>query len=118
MKTRFTHYRLAGGTYSAREIWAAKSLESVRAWIKRWRLHGVLLLELRREEGPLGEWTGYYAGGLKKEPAIRLETFMHRNNPILMGAIPGVPPDDDSFYRGTYRSGAVWNQLEAANRRN
>jgi 4-hydroxy-3-polyprenylbenzoate decarboxylase len=65
-------------------------------------------------EGPLGEWTGYYAGGLKKEPAIRIETFMHRNNPILMGAIPGVPPDDDSFYRGTYRSGAVWNQLEAA----
>lgn len=66
------------------------------------------------QEGPLGEWTGYYAGGLKKEPAIRIETFMHRNNPILMGAIPGVPPDDDSFYRGTYRSGAVWNQLEAA----
>src|SRR5882762_8042212 len=65
-------------------------------------------------EGPLGEWTGYYAGGLKKEPAIRIETFMYRNDPILMGAIPGVPPDDDSFYRGTYRSGAVWNQLEAA----
>ena len=39
---------------------------------------------------------------------------MHRNDPILLGAIPGVPPDDDSFYRGTYRSGAVWNQLEAA----
>jgi len=66
------------------------------------------------EEGPLGEWTGYYAGGKKKEPAIRIETFMHRNDPILLGAIPAVPPDDDSFYRGTYRSGAVWNQLEAA----
>ena len=66
------------------------------------------------EEGPLGEWTGYYAGGQKKEPAIRIETFMHRDDPILLGAIPGVPPDDDSFYRGTYRSGAVWNQLEAA----
>src|SRR5215831_5980025 len=66
------------------------------------------------DEGPLGEWTGYYAGGLKKEPAIRIETFMHRNDPILLGAIPGMPPDDDSFYRGTYRSGAVWNQLEAA----
>jgi 4-hydroxy-3-polyprenylbenzoate decarboxylase len=39
---------------------------------------------------------------------------MHRHDPILLGAIPGVPPDDDSFYRGTYRSGAVWNQLEAA----
>ena len=66
------------------------------------------------DEGPLGEWTGYYAGGLKKEPAIRIETMMYRDDPILLGAIPGIPPDDDSFYRGTYRSGAVWNQLEAA----
>ena len=44
------------------------------------------------DEGPLGEWTGYYAGGLKKEPAIRIETFMHRDDPILLGAIPGIPP--------------------------
>ena len=65
------------------------------------------------DEGPLGEWTGYYAGGLKKEPAIRIETFMHRNDPILLGAIPGIPPDDDSFYRGTYRSGAVWNRARS-----
>src|SRR4051812_35203154 len=68
----------------------------------------------RIDEGPLGEWTGYYAGGLKKEPVIRVETMMHRDDPILLGAIPGIPPDDDSFYRCTYRSGAVWNQLEAA----
>ncbi len=68
----------------------------------------------RIKEGPLGEWTGYYAGGVKNEPAIRVETMMYRDDPILLGAIPGIPPDDDSFYRGTYRSGAVWNQLEAA----
>ncbi|MGE0748193.1 MAG: UbiD family decarboxylase [Rhodospirillales bacterium] len=66
------------------------------------------------DEGPLGEWTGYYAGGKKKEPAIRIATLMHRNDPILLGAVPAVPPNDDTFYRGTYRSGAVWNQLEAA----
>jgi UbiD family decarboxylase len=51
----------------------------------------------RIDEGPLGEWTGYYAGGLKKEPAIRVETMMYRDDPILLGAIPGIPPDDDSF---------------------
>jgi UbiD family decarboxylase len=68
----------------------------------------------RIDEGPLGEWTGYYAGGLKQEPVIRVETMMYRDEPILLGAIPGIPPDDDSFYRGSYRSGAVWNQLEAA----
>ena len=66
------------------------------------------------DEGPFGEWCGYYVAGKKKETAIRVETLMHRDDPILVGAIPGIPPDDDSFYRGTYRSGAVWNQLEAA----
>jgi UbiD family decarboxylase len=66
------------------------------------------------QEGPLGEWTGYYAGGTRPEPAIRIATFMHRDNPILVGAIPAVPPNDNTFYLGTYRCGAVWNQLEAA----
>jgi 4-hydroxy-3-polyprenylbenzoate decarboxylase len=65
-------------------------------------------------EGPLGEWTGYYAGGQREEPAIRIETLMHRDNPILLGAIPAVPPNDNTFYLGTYRCGAVWSQLEAA----
>ena len=39
---------------------------------------------------------------------------MHRDDPILVGAIPAVPPNDNTFYLGTYRCGAVWNQLEAA----
>jgi 4-hydroxy-3-polyprenylbenzoate decarboxylase len=66
------------------------------------------------DEGPLGEWTGYYAGGRKKEPAIRVENFWHRDQPILTGAIPGIPPNDDTFYRGTARAGVVWHELEAA----
>ena len=66
------------------------------------------------QEGPLGEWTGYYAGGSRPEPAIRIATMMHRNDPILVGAIPAVPPNDNTFYLGTYRCGAVWSQLEAA----
>jgi 4-hydroxy-3-polyprenylbenzoate decarboxylase len=65
-------------------------------------------------EGPLGEWTGYYSGEARPEPAIRISTFVHRNNPILLGAIPAVPPNDNTFYFGTYRCGNVWNQLEAA----
>ena len=52
--------------------------------------------------------------GSRPEPAIRIATMMHRNDPILMGAIPAVPPNDNTFYLGTYRCGAVWNQLEAA----
>ena len=66
------------------------------------------------KEGPLGEWTGYYASGSDLEPAIRIETLMYRNDPILVGAIPAVPPNDNTFYFGAYRAGAIWNQLEAA----
>ena len=68
----------------------------------------------RIKEGPLGEWTGYYASGSDLEPAIRIDTLMYRNDPILVGAIPAVPPNDNTFYFGAYRCGAVWNQLEAA----
>jgi 4-hydroxy-3-polyprenylbenzoate decarboxylase len=68
----------------------------------------------RIDEGPLGEWTGYYAGGAKQEPAIRVVSLMHRDEPVLTGVIPGIPPNDDTFYRGTYRAGAVWHELEAA----
>src|SRR6202047_3750598 len=52
------------------------------------------------DEGPFGEWCGYYVAGKKKETAIRVETLMHRNDPILLGAIPGIAPDDDSLYVG------------------
>ena len=65
-------------------------------------------------EGPLGEWTGYYAGGAESARAIRVETFWHRDDPVLTGAIPGIPPNDDTFYRGTARAGAVWQEIEAA----
>ncbi len=68
----------------------------------------------RVQEGPLGEWTGYYSGDSRPEPAIRIETMMHRNDPILLGAIPAVPPNDNTFYLGSYRCGAIWEQLEAA----
>jgi 4-hydroxy-3-polyprenylbenzoate decarboxylase len=66
------------------------------------------------DEGPFGEWTGYFAGGLKREPVIRIDTLMHRNDPILLGAVPAVPPNDDTYYRGAFRCAAVWKQLEAA----
>ena len=78
------------------------------------RLRGFIHPDDKIQEGPLGEWTGYYASGSDLEPAIRIETLMYRNDPILMGAIPAVPPNDNTFYFGAYRSGAIWNQLEAA----
>jgi len=54
---------------------------------------GLIHPDDRIKEGPLGEWTGYYASGSDLEPAIRIDTLMYRNDPILVGAIPAVPPN-------------------------
>ena len=75
---------------------------------------GFIDVDDERMEGPLGEWTGYYAGGARPEPVIRIETLMHRDDPVITGAIPAVPPNDNTYYMGAYRAAAVWNQLEAA----
>jgi 4-hydroxy-3-polyprenylbenzoate decarboxylase len=41
-----------------------------------------------RDEGPFGEWTGYYASGTRPEPVIRIEALYHRNEPIILGMPP------------------------------
>jgi 4-hydroxy-3-polyprenylbenzoate decarboxylase len=66
------------------------------------------------KEGPFGEWTGYYAGGVRNLPVVRIDTLMYRNDPILTGAVPAVPPCDDTYWRGHFRSAAVWGQIEGA----
>ncbi len=50
--------------------------------------------EETRKEGPFGEFTGYYAGGEKMEPVIRVNAVYHRNLPILHGEPPLKPPVD------------------------
>lgn len=65
-------------------------------------------------EGPFGEWTGYYAGGIKPEPVIRVTSILHRNDPIILGSSPAKPPSDTTYYRSPIRSAMIWNQLEGA----
>ena len=67
-----------------------------------------------RDEGPFGEWTGYYAGGRKPAPQITIERIRYRTNPILLGVLTGRPPTDDTYYRGVLRSAMIWEQLEAS----
>jgi UbiD family decarboxylase len=50
-----------------------------------------------REEGPFGEYTGYYASGRGKEPIIDVKAIYHRDDPINLGSPPGLPPHDYSY---------------------
>ncbi len=65
-----------------------------------------------RMEGPLGEWTGYYAGGEDKEMVVDVERVLHRDDPILTGSPPSKPPCEEVYFRCPVRSGNIWNTLE------
>jgi 4-hydroxy-3-polyprenylbenzoate decarboxylase len=67
-----------------------------------------------REEGPFGEWAGYYASGRKPEPIVRVRSVLYRDDPIVLGCIPGKPPNDNTFFRSPLRSALIWNELERA----
>jgi 4-hydroxy-3-polyprenylbenzoate decarboxylase len=67
-----------------------------------------------REEGPFGEWAGYYASGRKPEPIVRVKSVLYRDDPIVLGCIPGKPPNDNTFFRSPLRSALIWNELERA----
>jgi UbiD family decarboxylase len=48
-----------------------------------------------REEGPFGEYTGYY-GERMSRPVISIKAITHRGNPIYQGCYQGKPPNCDS----------------------
>ena len=69
-----------------------------------------------REEGPFGEWAGYYANnGLSpvREPVVRIKTLLHRTDPILTCAQPARPPGYN-FAFCVFRSAMVWDEIEKA----
>ncbi len=68
-------------------------------------------------EGPFGEWTGYYASGMRPEPVIRVKALYHRNNPIILGEPPvkyrratahfGIPTRAKNFKEKLERAGVT-----------
>ncbi|AHC52082.1 decarboxylase UbiD [Sulfolobus acidocaldarius SUSAZ] len=64
------------------------------------------------DEGPFGEFMGYYAGGRMKNPVIEVKRVYYRNDPILLGTTPGIPPYDYSYFRCPMRSAMIWDMLE------
>lgn len=64
-----------------------------------------------REEGPFGEWPGYYGSGARKEAVIKVKRVMHRNNPIILGAPPLKPPADATPVY-IVRAGNIWYELD------
>lgn len=70
------------------------------------------------QEGPFGEWPGYYTGEFDEKmqlaPLVRIKAVLHRNAPILFGAPPLKPPTPSHFAIPLLTAASIWDQLEAA----
>jgi UbiD family decarboxylase len=67
-----------------------------------------------KEEGPFGEWPGYYASPRSLQPFIRVKRVLYRNDPIVSCANPARPPHVLTLLRAITRSAHVWEELEKA----
>jgi 4-hydroxy-3-polyprenylbenzoate decarboxylase len=77
-------------------------------------LEGEIPPDETQPEGPFGEWAGYYASGQRPAPIVRIQSVLHRDDPIVLGCIPGKPPNDNTFFRSPMRAALIWNELERA----
>ena len=65
-----------------------------------------------RVEGPFGEWSGYYAGGTRTEPAVRIKSILHRNAPIIQGNPSHRLPSAYTLGRHIQRAAMLWDDLD------
>ncbi len=77
-------------------------------------LEGYIDGENLREEGPFGEYTGFYTDELKqtiKKPAIDVKRIYHRNDPIMLAASVGRPVNDNHMMLAFVRNATLWTEL-------
>jgi len=54
-------------------------------------LEGEVLLDVRDQEGPFGEYTGFYSG-IRDLPVFKVKCITHRRNPMFQTVNIGKPP--------------------------
>jgi 4-hydroxy-3-polyprenylbenzoate decarboxylase len=68
-----------------------------------------------RDEGPFGEYTGYYMLSEVAAPIIRIKALYHRDSPILLGAPPFKPVSGEYVSPLPIRTlNGIWRRLEEA----
>src|SRR5581483_7921355 len=77
-------------------------------------VEGFLHPDRLMDEGPFGEWTGYYASAVRKEPYVQVEAIYHRDDPIILGHCPGRPPHQTHIASSTILQATIMDALEAA----
>ncbi|MBI2861164.1 MAG: UbiD family decarboxylase [Chloroflexi bacterium] len=58
-------------------------------------IEGEILPYELKEEGPMGEFTGYMVAHRRPKPVIHVKAVTHRDNPIMSLNCVGIPADDN-----------------------
>lgn len=75
-------------------------------------LEGEMVQGETREEGPFGEFTGYYATGVTQVPSVRVKAILHRNSPIIHGAPPLLITSAWTLAHSYRRAANAWIELD------
>jgi 4-hydroxy-3-polyprenylbenzoate decarboxylase len=77
-------------------------------------IEGWMTADDLHDEGPYGEFQGYYGSGDGRAPVIRVAAIYHRDDPILLGCPQGKPPHEDNRALAYLRAAQVEAQLRGA----
>lgn len=76
-------------------------------------IEGVARASNLQEEGPFGEFQGYYGRPGGPTPIIDVKAIHYRNNPILTAALMADHPScEQNLFFGIARSARIWDDLE------
>ena len=65
------------------------------------------------DEGPFGEYTGYYSGlGSRKRNVVKVNCVTYRNNPVFWMTTVGRPATDQHMIQTLAYTGSLWSGLE------
>jgi len=65
-----------------------------------------------RDEGPFGEYTGYYCSVPASRPVFHVKCITCRKDPIFQGTQEGVPINEDHIISSVNHSAAIWDLLD------
>ena len=80
-------------------------------------MEGEIPAGVREEEGPFGEYPGYYGGSKSAKHTIRVECITHRDDPIFHGCLTGASPgrtNEGTTWTPATFSAMAWHYLEQA----
>lgn len=75
-------------------------------------IEGYIDPEKRRQEGPFGEYPGYYGDIPSDAPIVKVTAITHRNDPIFQGTLEGHPIGESHILASVLKSATAWEALE------